>query len=119
MLFAATRLTLVRELGLERFRETIFATEKQELTAEGWRKHDKHEALKAPLTEEEQSLQGIKEAEAESSMGTTTRAVQFGHRINFPVTEEALDALKNLPSSGDNLVQLVWTSTGFLFSGRD
>lgn len=45
MLFASSRLTLVRELGTERFRETIFATTKDDLTAEGFRSHDKHESL--------------------------------------------------------------------------
>ncbi len=45
MLFASTRLTLVRELGAERFRETIFVTSKDELTAEGFRKLDKHAEL--------------------------------------------------------------------------
>ena len=38
MLFASTRLTLVRELGTEHFSSTLFATEKSELTAEGWSK---------------------------------------------------------------------------------
>jgi twinfilin-like protein len=45
MLFASTRLTLVRELGPERFRETLFATSKEELTAEGFKRHDQHEKL--------------------------------------------------------------------------
>lgn len=45
MLFASTRLTLVRELGAERFRETIFVTSKDELTAEGFRKLDRHAEL--------------------------------------------------------------------------
>lgn len=45
MLFASTRLTLVRELGTERFRETLFATRKEELTAEGFKAHDQHEKL--------------------------------------------------------------------------
>lgn len=45
MLFASTRLTLVRELGTERFRETLFATKKEELTAEGFKRHDQHEKL--------------------------------------------------------------------------
>lgn len=44
MLFASTRLTLARELGTERFRETLFATTKVELTAEGFTKHDAHGA---------------------------------------------------------------------------
>ena len=107
MLFASTRLTLVRELGAERFRETLFATTKDELTAEGWRKHDKHGELKAPLTEEEQTLRGVKEAEAEASMGTTSRSSHVGGPLSFPLADPARQALKALPEGADNLVQLV------------
>jgi twinfilin-like protein len=45
MLFASTRLSLVRELGAEKFRDTLFATTKAELTADGFRRHDKHSEL--------------------------------------------------------------------------
>ena len=109
MLFASTRLTLVRELGTERFRETLFATTKQELTAEGWRKHDESGESNAPLTDEEQSLRGVKEAEAEASQGMSARIshVDAGH-IKYQMSTNALEALRNLPTSHDNLVQLVW-----------
>ena len=56
MLFASTRLTLVRELGGEHFRESIFATTAEELSPKGFEKHDAHTALDAPLTEEERKL---------------------------------------------------------------
>ena len=108
MLFAATRLMLVRELGTERFRDTLFVTTKQELTAEGWRKHDKHGELQAPLTEEEQTLQGVREAEAEAGRGTTSRSSHVSSGLSFPMSDEALSALKALMEGGDNLVQLVW-----------
>lgn len=112
MLFASTRLTLTRELGTERFRETIFATTRQELTAEGWRKHDKHGELKAPLTEEEQTLQGVKEAEAEASRGTSARSSHVSSGLSFPMSADALAALKALPDGQENLVQLVRLTTG-------
>jgi hypothetical protein len=44
MLFASTRNTLTRELGAQKFADSIFATTKAELTAEGFRKHDDHAA---------------------------------------------------------------------------
>ena len=107
MLFAATRLTLVRELGPERFRETIFATTKAELTAEGWRRHDEHGEIQAPLTQEERALQGVKEAEAEESRGTGARSSHVSSGVNFPISEEALQALRDLGDGRENLVQLV------------
>ncbi|KAI9874988.1 MAG: Twinfilin-1 [Pleopsidium flavum] len=106
MLFASTRLTLIRELGSERFRETIFATTKAELTAEGWRKHEKHGEVKAPLTQGEQALQGVKEAEAEESRGTGARSSHVRSGVKFPISEEALEALKGLEGGSENLVQL-------------
>ncbi|KAJ0109673.1 cofilin tropomyosin-type actin-binding protein [Diaporthe amygdali] len=100
MLFASTRLTLVRELGREHFRETIYATTRDELTPEGFDKHDKHEQLEAPLTEEERSLEGVKKAEAEGSRGTGSREIHLGQRMNMPVQEDALAALQELKTEG-------------------
>lgn len=109
MLFASTRLTLVRELGIERFRETIFATTKEELTKEGFEKHDKHARLEAPLTEEEQSLGEVKRKEAEEGRGMAERKSHVATGISMPISEEALEALKSLGGDGDEniLVQLV------------
>lgn len=113
MLFASTRLTLVRELGIERFRETIFATTKEELSKEGFEKHDKHAKLAAPLTEEEQSLGEVKRKEAEEGRGMAERKSHVASGITMPITDEALDALKSLgEGNGEEnlLVQLVSTS---------
>ncbi|KAL3425011.1 cofilin/tropomyosin-type actin-binding protein [Phlyctema vagabunda] len=107
MLFASTRLTLVRELGIERFRETIFVTTPEELTKEGFEKHDKHVQLKAPLTEEEQTLGEVKRKEAEEGGGSMQRKSHTSVGISMPVSNDALSALRGLASdSGDNLVQL-------------
>jgi len=107
MLFASTRLTLVRELGTERFRESIFVTEMKELEPEGWRKHDASGALKAPLTEEEESLKGIKEAEAEERGGTARRRLETGGRLTIAMNDEARGALEGFGQGADNLLQLV------------
>lgn len=110
MLFASTRLTLVRELGIERFRETIFATREDELSEEGFKKHDKHNALAAPLTEEEVSLGEVKRKEAEEGRGMAERKSHVSSGVSMPITDEALAALKSLASGDgekDNLVQLV------------
>lgn len=108
MLFASTRLTLVRELGIERFRETLFATEAQELTAEGWEKHEKHGELEAPLTEEEAGLKGVKEAEISESGGTGTRRGHVSRGVEVKTGEGVLEALGSLREEGcrGTLVQL-------------
>ncbi|KFY17748.1 hypothetical protein V492_00416 [Pseudogymnoascus sp. VKM F-4246] len=108
MLFASTRLTLVRELGIERFRETIFATTKAELTADGFRKHDKHVELAAPLTEEEQTLGAVKRAESEEGRGSSVKRSHISDHFAMPIADDAMSALKKLgeSESGDNLIQL-------------
>lgn len=108
MLFASTRLTLVRELGLERFRQQVFATEKAELTAEGWSKHEAHVSLDAPLTEEESGLKGVKDAEAAESMGTGLRRGHVNSKVDIKTGEGVLEALGLLKEEGckGTLVQL-------------
>ncbi|KFX98856.1 hypothetical protein V497_01755 [Pseudogymnoascus sp. VKM F-4516 (FW-969)] len=108
MLFASTRLTLIRELGIERFRETIFATTKAELTADGFRKHDEHVELEAPLTEEEQTLGAVKRAESEEGRGSSVKRSHISDHFAMPISDDAMGSLKKLGESGggDNLVQL-------------
>lgn len=115
MLFAATRLTLVRELGVERFRETLFVTTKQELTADGWAKHEAHTRLAAPLTEEEEGLQGIKEAEARESGGTAARKSHVSSAVGLQAGEGLVDALQGLKRDGceGELVMVVSLSIFF------
>lgn len=109
MLFASTRLTLVRELGTERFRESLFVTEMKELEKQGWEKHDAHGAMSAPLTEEEENLKGIKEAEAEAKGGTEGRRLETGGKLSIATSTEAREALGMFRvGEGGNLLQLVY-----------
>ncbi|KAH9866776.1 hypothetical protein J1614_008469 [Plenodomus biglobosus] len=107
MLFASTRLTLVRELGGEHFAESVFTTEASELTSEGWEKHVKHEEQANPLTAEEQSLQDIKDAEALESRGTRGQGLAQAGNLALRSEPGVSDALKALAQgTGDNFVQL-------------
>lgn len=107
MLFASTRLTLVRELGVERFRETIFVTRAEELSAEGWKKHEAHTKLEAPLTEEEEGLKGIKEAEAQESGGTGARKRIGGGGIGLEAGDDVLKALEGLKGGSEGELVMV------------
>lgn len=112
MLFASTRLTLVRELGSDHFRETIFATMAEELSAEGFKKHDRHNQIEAPLTEEERTLGEVKRAEAEAGAGTGVREIHLSKTMNMPVATDALVALSALGrEEGTGLVMLVSSSS--------
>jgi twinfilin-like protein len=107
MLFASTRLTLVRELGVERFRETVFCTTADELTPEGWDRHEKHNRLDAPLTEEEAGLKHIKETEALESGGTGGKSLPSAG-IALNLGDEVSNALESLKDSREgSLVMIV------------
>ncbi|KAI0181142.1 actin depolymerizing protein [Hypoxylon sp. FL1284] len=107
MLFASTRLTLVRELGSEHFRETIFATAADELSAAGFDRHDAHNDLEAPLTEEERSLGAVKRAEAEAGAGTGVRQIHLSKTMDMPIAADALASLSALGrEEGSGLVML-------------
>lgn len=109
MLFASTRLTLVKELGGERFRETLFVTELKELDRQGWEKHERSKKLAAPLTEEEETLRGVKEAEAQTQAGTAGKKMHFGSGPSLGIEGRARISLEGLRDAGPNynLVQLV------------
>jgi hypothetical protein len=61
----------------------------------------------APLTEEEMTMAAVKEAEYEASTSTSARKSHVSSGIKFPVSNEAIEALTNLPGGFITLVQLV------------
>lgn len=107
MLFASTRLTLVRDLGLEHFRETIYFTVADEFSEAGFKKHDAHTQLEAPLTEEERALGEVKAAELAASTGTGTREIHLSKSLAMPVTEDAIAAMKAVGEGGDRVVTML------------
>lgn len=108
MLFASTRLTLTRELGTEHFRETFLVTTAEELSAKGFERHDAHEKLEAPLTEEERSLGEVKKAEMEVGAGTAARELSMSKGMKMPVQEGVEEKLRELSGEGGgSVVQLV------------
>ncbi|ODV92118.1 hypothetical protein CANCADRAFT_59419 [Tortispora caseinolytica NRRL Y-17796] len=105
MLYASSRNSLMRQLGSDRFGRHLFVTELAEFSTEGYISSKKHEALAAPLTQEEASLLYVKEKEADSLRGTNQRRSHIGSTgVQFPVTEDTLETLRSL--SPADLVQL-------------
>ncbi|KAM0561970.1 hypothetical protein ACHAPJ_002411 [Fusarium lateritium] len=107
MLFASTRLTFVRELGTEHFRETVFATTPEELSEKGFQKHDAHNKLDAPLTEEERTLSEVKRAEQEAGSGTGVKEIHLSKNFSMPISEEAVAALKEVGEDGGRVVTML------------
>lgn len=107
MLFASTRLTLVRELGTEHFRDTVFVTTAEELSERGFKKLDAHNKLDAPLTKEEKTLGEVKRAEQEVGSGTGTREIHLSKSLSMPVAADAIAAMKEVGRGGDRIVAML------------
>ncbi|KAF7563956.1 hypothetical protein G7046_g134 [Stylonectria norvegica] len=107
MLFAATRLAFVRELGTEHFRETILVTTPEELSERGFQKYDAHSKLDAPLTEEEQTLGAVKRAEQEAGAGTGTKEIHLSKGMAMPVAEDAIAAMQEVGQDGGRVVTML------------
>ena len=117
MLFASTRLTLLRELGKEKFRGSYFVTERRDLEREGWEKWEAGEGEgelggeggKKPLTVEEEVLRGVKEdEEREGRGGTGKRRLVGGSGVKLGVGGDVMQRLQGLKGGeGGNLVMLV------------
>jgi twinfilin-like protein len=88
-------------LGLENFSEQIFVENAEELSAEGWKKHEKHVALENPLTEEERNLVDIKNAEATEVGGTSRRGGGYGSGgLKMKAGDGVVEALSSLQQGG-------------------
>ncbi|KAK9431391.1 hypothetical protein V1505DRAFT_414361 [Lipomyces doorenjongii] len=107
MLYASTRNTLVRELGGDKITASIFTTEKDEITREGFQKFAEHAKLSQPLTEEERALRSVREVEAkEGFAGTATRKSHVSSGLAFPIGSEVESALAGMNSEDYNVIVL-------------
>ncbi|KAK5956574.1 Twinfilin-1 [Knufia fluminis] len=111
MLFASTRNTLIRDLGLEKFGDNVFVTDAEEvLDPRQWEtrgKGDKSDAGRSQdiLSTEERELQGVKRAEEEERHGTSGRDLMGeggsgGGRLAMKITGDAKEALGSLAREG-------------------
>jgi twinfilin-like protein len=119
-LFASTKDTFLRQLGTEKFGRPLFATEIDDLLdGDFWGMNgamyysQPSDILRmlmldspAPLTQEEQSSKELRDAEI--STGSNFRRAIVSTGLAPPISEEAIQALKEIrPGGFVNLVQLV------------
>lgn len=101
MVYASTRGALTKALGDQRFKDSIFATSKSDLTPEAYAAHQRHLAAPKPLTARERELEEIRAAERASSAayeGAGVRQSMVGSRAGMTWTSELGDALRELPA---------------------
>ncbi|KAI8361171.1 hypothetical protein B0O80DRAFT_381081, partial [Mortierella sp. GBAus27b] len=94
MLYAATRASLTRDLGDSYFSASIFGSDKNTFTWDGYQKHLASLAGPKPLSAREIELEEIKEAEKVMRSSTERRSHAPG--IAFPLSDRAIEALKKL-----------------------
>lgn len=109
MLYAASRGSLTRSLGSSVFTDSIFATSKEDLTAEAYAAHRRHVTAPQPLSTREQEIANARAAEREAGAHSYRPKVNpVGHGIGLKWTDQVEDAIKALGQGEDSgLVLLV------------
>ncbi|KAG8966031.1 Twinfilin-1 [Tulasnella sp. 419] len=103
MLYASSRNALTKALGGERFKDTIFATSKSELTPEGYAAHKRHLAAPKPLSPREMELEAIRAAEkdaAEAYESTRSKKSIVGTGKEMKWAKEVEDAVSAISADG-------------------
>jgi twinfilin-like protein len=98
MLYASTRLSLLKSLGSSLFTDSIFATNKADLTHDAFDTHLRYVSAPNLLSAREQELADVREAENEAASyaGSNVRVTHIGtdHGLNWsPETEHAVTQL--------------------------
>ncbi|KAF9520662.1 hypothetical protein BS47DRAFT_1481403 [Hydnum rufescens UP504] len=97
MLYASTRTSLVKSMG-DRFKDTLNANSKDELSPASYAAHLRHNAAPLPLSAREAELASIKASER-AVTSTSTRVLLGGaSHIQLQWTEEARAAVEALKS---------------------
>ena len=102
MLFASTRNSLTRDLGLEKFADNLFATDPEEiLDPASWESRKKSTSrAEDMLSSEERELQGVRRAEEEARYGTSGKDLMgsggSGGRLAMKINDDAKSAINQL-----------------------
>jgi len=109
MLYASTRLTLLKSLGSTVFTDSIFATSKEDLTASAYASHLRHVAAPHPLSTREQEMVDLRAAERETASydGSRARTSHIGAGVGLNWSEEVERAVIELgQGTGPSIVVL-------------
>lgn len=106
-LYASTRSSLTKSLGSTIFVDSLFATDKADLTPDAYEAHKRHQAAPKPLSAREQEMADIKAAEREagnSYEGSNARKNHIGQGVGLSWSSEAENAVKGLVSQNDSRI---------------
>jgi len=105
MLYAATRSTLKTVFGTGHIKDELFGTAVEDICLDGYKKHLTSLNAPPPLTLAEEELQQIKESEVHADISIDSKH-QTMTGVAFPVSQEALDKLRELNEGALTYVQL-------------
>ncbi|KAI0093581.1 actin depolymerizing protein [Irpex rosettiformis] len=108
MLYASTRTSLTKSLGSAPFKDTMFATSKDDLSRAAYAKHRASLAAPKPMTAREKEMDEIRQAENRSATYEGSRArVSHSQEVGLGWAEEVEEAIRTLGSGeGSRLVIL-------------
>ncbi|KAI0693281.1 actin depolymerizing protein [Cytidiella melzeri] len=108
MLYASTRMSLTKSLGSAPFKDSIFATSKDDLTATAYAKHRASLNAPKPMTAREKEMDEIKQAEGRSATYEGSRArVSHAGEVGLGWPDEVQNAITDLGSGeGSKIVVL-------------
>ena len=104
MLYASTKATLKQEFGTSHIKEDIHCTTISETTLEGYLKYKKESVEPAPLTMREEEMQEIRRTEVNVDLSVVSRH-QTLSGVAFPITEAALQAIKDMERGSYDYLQ--------------
>lgn len=110
MLYASTRLSLLKSLGSTLFTDSLFATSKADITPEAYDAHLRHASAPNPLSAREKEIADLREAENEAGLyaGSKVRATHIGTGVGLNWSAEAEHAVTSLGAgSGCSIVIIV------------
>ena len=110
MLYASTRLSLLKSLGSSLFTDSLFATSKADLTSEAFDAHLQHVSAPNLLSAREQEMADVREAENEAASyaGSNARVTHIGTGHGLSWSPEAEHAVTELgEGTGSSIVIIV------------
>lgn len=104
MIYASTKSTLKLEFGSSYLKEEYHATSAEEITFAGYQQNKISMSAPIPLTQREEEIKELRRSEVKTDIGVETRH-QTLSGINCPITEAALQAIRDLLRGSYNYLQ--------------
>ena len=104
MLYASTKATLKKEFGSGQIKDDLYGNIKEDISFKGYQKHVVSAAAPGPMSREELEREEVR-AQTNTEISVDSRH-QTVSGLAFPMTNKAVDAIRNYKAGKTNYVQL-------------